>query len=93
MMINGIDWYSDDVESNSYDDQQSEHDRQYTRLVAAITGNEGANFLDEIRDRVRETLYQFQMDAIEKAGALNLKICIDPTKHGWDAVTIEKIAA
>lgn len=93
MMINGIDWYSDDVEANSYDDQQSEHDRQYTRLVAAITGNEGANFLDEIRDRVRETLYQFQMDAIEKAGALNLKISIDPAKHGWDAVTIEKIAA
>lgn len=93
MMINGIDWYSDDVESNSFDDQQREHDRQYTRLVAAITGNEGGNFIDEVRDRVREILYSFEMNAIAKAGALNLKISIDPTKHGWDAVTIEKIAA
>lgn len=93
MMINGIDWYSDDVEANSYDDQQSAHDRQYTRLVAAITGNEGGSFIDEVRDRVREVLYSYQLDAITKAGALNLKISIDPNKFGWDAVSIEKLAA
>lgn len=93
MMVNGIDWYNDDAGANSYDDQQSEHDRQYTRLVSAITGNEAGNFLDEVRDRVREILYSFEMDAIAKAGALNLKISIDPEKRGWDAVSIEKLAA
>lgn len=93
MMIKGIDWYSDDAGTNSYDDQESEHDRQYTRLVSAITGNEGGNFIDEVRDRVREILYSFEMGAIAKAGALNLKISIDPEKCGWDAVSIEKLAA
>lgn len=93
MMIEGIDWYSDDAGSNSYDDQQNEHERQYTRLVAAITGNQGANFVDEVRDRVREILSSYDVAAIASAGACNLKISIDPEKFGWDAVTIEKLAA
>lgn len=93
MMVEGIDWYSDDAGSNSYDDQQNDHYRQYTRLVGAITGKQGENFVDEIRDRVREILYSYDVDAIANAGACNLKISIDPTKFGWDAVTIEKLAA
>jgi hypothetical protein len=93
MMVEGIDWYSDDAGSNSYDDQQNDHERQYTRLVAAITGNQGENFVDEIRDRVREILSSYDVAAIASAGACNLKISIDPEKFGWDAVTIEKLAA
>lgn len=93
MMLNGIDWYSDDAEANSYDDQQNAHERQYTRLVAAINGNQGETFVDELRDRVRDILYSYDIDAIASAGALNLKISIDPEKFGWDAVTIEKLAA
>ncbi|PZR81433.1 MAG: hypothetical protein DI537_38225 [Stutzerimonas stutzeri] len=93
MMLNGIDWFSDDASANSYDDQQNEHERQYTRLVAAICGTSGDAFVDEIRDRVREIIYSYQMTEISSAGALNLKISIDPEKRGWDAVSIEKLAA
>ena len=50
--------------------------------------------LDGAREVFRAKGYEgASMDAIAKAGALNLKNSIDPEKRGWDAVSIEKLAA
>lgn len=94
MMMHGIDWYSSDIEASTYDDQQTDHQRQYDRLVASIVGNEEATFLAEIQDRIRSVLSAYDANKITgENGVLNLAISISNTDGSYADLTIEKVAA
>jgi hypothetical protein len=93
MMMNGIDWYSDDVEAGSYNEQESEHDRQYDRLVASIIGKDAATFLNEVSDRIRNIIYSYDLEKILENGKLKLSIDIARSERSNFDLTVEKAAA
>lgn len=92
MMLDVLDWYSDDYDAGSFDEQKSYHRSSYVRAVAKIIGDQYGAFVNELNDKIRELLYGYELSSLS-AGPLELKLRVEDGDRVPTKISIERLAA
>lgn len=92
MMIDVLDWHSDDFDAGSFDEQKSYYRSSYLRAVATIVGDQFGAFVEELNDKLRELLDQYDLSSLS-SGPLELKLRVENGDRVRNQISIERIAA
>lgn len=91
-MLDVLDWYSDDYDAGSFDEQKSYHRSSYLRAVAKIIGDQFGAFVDELNDKIRDLLYGYELSSLS-VGPLELKLRVENGDRVPTKISIERLAA
>eukprot|EP01012_Entosiphon_sulcatum_P026208 TRINITY_DN31613_c0_g1_i1.p1 TRINITY_DN31613_c0_g1~~TRINITY_DN31613_c0_g1_i1.p1 ORF type:complete len:165 (-),score=33.63 TRINITY_DN31613_c0_g1_i1:67-534(-) len=92
MMVDVLDWYSDDRDAGSFDEQKSYHRTSYVRAVAKIVGDQFGAFVGELNDKIRELLIAYDLSSLS-SGPIELRLRLEDGERARNQITIERIAA